>query len=391
MGKKLTAEQFLERSIEVHGDTHDYSLVYYKNTRTKVTITCKKHNMSFLQLPSTHMKGAKGCIKCCAEDMSNIKTYSKEYYIGKIKELNLPEYKIVSINGGNDITLSCVTHGVFKTSYTSLKRCKEHNRPKCMQEKGVQGIQKNTESFKILAKDVHKDKFDYSRVVYVDNKTKINILCNTCKNRFDQKPTIHLSGKGCPNCWKNRNREEKIYNRTSVEEVSKICNVIFNDTLDFTKSECVTSNDKMKVFCKKCNTEFEQYKGHLVRGVGCQKCSKEDRESKPEKLITKLLLDKGVVFNKEHSFEDCTFKNKLRFDFYIPSISMCIEYQGQQHYKPIEIFGGEKAYNLQLKKDIVKREYCKNNNIKMLEIMYSDNIEDRLTECFTQYTLDEAE
>jgi hypothetical protein len=386
MAKKGTKESFIEKAKNVHGDAHDYRLVDYKNSRTKVDIICNKHNKVYSQLPSTHINGANGCTHCYGENMTNIKTYSAAYYTEKIEKLNLPLYEIKSIKGGDDIILSCSYHGDFTTTYTLIKRSKKHACPKCMQETSTQGVKKDTYSFTLLAKETHKDNYDYSQVHYTGNKDEVIIGCNTCKSIFSQKPTTHLSGKGCPNCWKNRNRQEKPQTRISIKEVDKKCNLIFNNTLDFTNSQCVTSNDKMKVFCKKCNSEFEQYKGHLMRGVGCQKCSKEEKESKSEKLITKILLENHVVFNKEHCFEDCVYKKKLRFDFYIPELNMCIEYQGQQHYKPIKIFGGQDAFTLQLKKDNIKREYCKNNNIQLLEIMYSDNIEEKIkTECFTQY------
>ena len=71
------------------------------------------------------------------------------------------------------------------------------------------------------------------------------------------------------------------------------------------------------------------------------------------------------------------FKNKnapLRFDFYLPKYNICIEYNGVQHYKKVEIFGGDKAFEEQKKRDKLKREYCKKNNIKLIEIAYNDNI-----------------
>jgi len=389
MGKKLTTDIFIERAKNAHGDSHDYSEVDYINSRTKVIIRCKKHNSSFLQKPSTHLMGVSGCTFCYKENMALSSAYSDEYYINHIKDLKLP-YDIININGGEKITMSCKKHGNFTANFTTIRRSKKSRCPNCRKEENTQGTKKDTESFIIRAKEVQGDKCDYSKINYVDHKTDVEIICNTCGKLFKQKPSAHLSGKGCSNCWTNRNREDKIQNRVSVEEVSKICNIIFNNTLDFSRSECVTSNDKMEVFCKKCNSSFTQYKCHLVRGVGCQRCSKEEKESKPEKRITKILLDKGIEFNKEHSFDGCVYKKKLRFDFFIPNINTCIEYQGEQHYRPIEIFGGIKAYELQIEKDNVKREYCKNNNIQLIEIAYSDNIEEKL-ECFTKYKLDETE
>ena len=62
-------------------------------------------------------------------------------------------------------------------------------------------------------------------------------------------------------------------------------------------------------------------------------------------------------------FEDCIDKRPLPFDFYLPEYNICIEYQGQQHYYPVEIFGGKNAFESQVLRDNIKREYCQKNNI----------------------------
>lgn len=96
----------------------------------------------------------------------------------------------------------------------------------------------------------------------------------------------------------------------------------------------------------------------------------------------KLFLDKNnIKYEKEKSFKDLIFKGYLRFDFYIEEIKTAIEFHGLQHEKPVDIFGGEKTFKSQLEKDNLKREYCKNNNIKLIEIWYKDfkNIDSILT------------
>ena len=65
------------------------------------------------------------------------------------------------------------------------------------------------------------------------------------------------------------------------------------------------------------------------------------------------------------------------FDFYLPDNNICIEYQGQQHYYPIEHFGGKDRFEEQVQRDLIKKEYCKNNNVILIEIPYweKDNLE----------------
>ena len=99
--------------------------------------------------------------------------------------------------------------------------------------------------------------------------------------------------------------------------------------------------------------------------------------SKGEKYVSSFLKQNNIKFISQYKFSDCFFKNKnapLRFDFYLPKYNICIEYNGVQHYKKVEIFGGDKAFKEQKKRDKLKREYCKKNNIKLIEIAYNDNI-----------------
>jgi hypothetical protein len=70
--------------------------------------------------------------------------------------------------------------------------------------------------------------------------------------------------------------------------------------------------------------------------------------------------------------ENCKDKQKLPFDFYLPNYNICIEFNGEQHYKPIKWFGGEKTLEGIKKRDKIKMEYCQNNNIPLI-IINNDN------------------
>lgn len=134
-------------------------------------------------------------------------------------------------------------------------------------------------------------------------------------------------------------------------------------------SEYKTSAQKVRCKCKKCNKEFEIKASHLIDGHGCRNCIK----SKGEECIELFLLNNGIKYIREHRFFDCIGVCKtLPFDFYLEEYNICIEYQGIQHYKPVELFGGEKQFKIQQINDEIKREYCKNNGIKLIEISYKN-------------------
>ena len=86
--------------------------------------------------------------------------------------------------------------------------------------------------------------------------------------------------------------------------------------------------------------------------------------------VANYLGEKNIRFERQKTFEGCKDKNLLKFDFYLPDYNCCVEYQGIQHYKPVERFGGEEAFKENQRRDLLKKEYCENNNIKLLTPSY---------------------
>ena len=131
-----------------------------------------------------------------------------------------------------------------------------------------------------------------------------------------------------------------------------------------------TKNGNRIWLCKcDCGNFCEVSTGHLTSGhnVSCGCIN-----SKYELIIKNILDELNISYEKEKIFLDCTsVKNSpLRFDFYLPNYNCCIEYDGIQHYKPIEYFGGEDRFIEQQKNDLIKDNYCKDNNIRLIRISY---------------------
>lgn len=103
--------------------------------------------------------------------------------------------------------------------------------------------------------------------------------------------------------------------------------------------------------------------------------------SNGEYLVESILKEKDVKYYKQYKFADCKNIIALRFDFYLPDYNACIEYDGRQHFEPIEYFGGEKDFKAQKYRDEIKDTYCRNNNIKLLRLPYflnNDQIEKQI-------------
>jgi len=232
-----------------------------------------------------------------------------------------------------------------------------------------------SEEFIVKANEIHKNKYDYSLVNYINNKTKIKIIC-PIHGLFEQKPNNHVTLK--QNCMKCSIEINNIFNKkqacTTNEFIKKAIN-IHGDKYDYSSVKYINKKTKVDIICP-IHGIFEQQPNYHLRKSGCQKCS----ESKGELIITNFLIAEQINFIKQKTFDDCLMKNKLPFDFYLPDYNICIEYDGEQHYKPIKIFGGVDRFIKQQQTDKIKNEYCYNNNIHLFRIKYDMDINLKLIE-----------
>jgi very-short-patch-repair endonuclease len=141
--------------------------------------------------------------------------------------------------------------------------------------------------------------------------------------------------------------------------------------------EFINFHSPIKIICR-IHGEFKQSPNNHKKGQGCPSCS----ESKGEKEIRNFLIKNSILFYPQHKFSDCKNIKELPFDFYIEKHKICIEYNGKQHYEPIEYFGGQENFLKTKKRDKIKKDYCKNNNIKLFIIKYNENINKKLESIF---------
>ena len=130
--------------------------------------------------------------------------------------------------------------------------------------------------------------------------------------------------------------------------------------------------------CKIHNVIWSVQPCHILEGHGCPRCN----ESRGEKQIAEWLDNHGVQYVPQKTFDDCKNKKLLPFDFYIPDKNICIEYDGKQHFEPIDFFGGEDGFEQCKYRDEVKNAYCKDNNINLLRIPYNKDIKEELDRFF---------
>lgn len=299
----------------------------------------------------------------------------------KIKYGNKFDYsKVNYINNDIKVIIICPTHGYFEqkpgnhlSSKYGCTKCgigrEKYNKieeKRIYKEKLFNNIVTN---FLSKCSEVHNNKYDYSMVEYKNTTHKIKIICKE-HGDFLQRPSAHLDGQGCMECRLNKRR-------TGLDKFLQRCINIHGVKYDYSLvKEYKNSLTKVKIICKKHGIFEISPEHHTNRKQGCSIC----KESIGEKLISKYLDDNGIEYKREYIFNDCKNIKELRYDFYLPSYNLCIEYNGLQHYEPIEHFGGIKKFKTQLINDVIKSEYCTDNNIKLLIIKYDEDIISKIKE-----------
>lgn len=435
MSKKTTIEEFIERAEKVHGKgRYGYDkIILEKGRHGKENIWCPKCNEYFEQIAKVHLNGS-GCKRCYLRDKVRLpkKKLTIERFIGIAQEIhgNLYDYSLIrkleKVTWNMNISVICKEHGVFKQRVLNHINLKQG----CSKCNG--GVLDNLKEFIEKAREVHGNKYEYDKVIYENNRIKVEIFHKECEQYFWQIPKDHLRGHGCHHCF----YDEKI----TIEEFVKRAKEIHGDKYNYDetlKCESYGRETKIPIFCKKCGKYFYQtIAKHILAKHGCQICAgnirltKEEfierarkthggdfsydrvvyknnwkyveikhnrcgryfwqrpnnhingracphcKESNGEKRIYHFLEERNVYYERNKWFKDC--KNPktnacLFFDFYLPEYNALIEYDGEFHYLLNKMMDEpEVALMQQQYRDGLKDKYSQSNKIKLIRISYKE-------------------
>lgn len=228
--------------------------------------------------------------------------------------------------------------------------------------------------------------------LYKGYKTKIFHRCKVCGCIWKASPKAMLRNCVCPRCSKKKqkinpkrkNKNKKIISNSTVARFNEKISLIYDGTI-IPLEDYSGSNTKIFVKCLNCKREWLARPRELLKGFGCKDC--QAHLSKGERRIGVYLKLHKITYETEKAFDWLTGLGggSLRFDVFVPSNNLLIEFQGKQHYVSVKRYGGKKAFNERQIHDERKREFCKLHNIHELEISYVDfsNIEKILDNIFT--------
>ena len=294
------------------------------------------------------------------------KKLTKEQFILQARQVHGWKYdysKVEYVNNKTKVCIICPEHGEFWQ--TPNNHLKTHGCVECGKIKQHDTTCKTLEQFINDAKKIHGDKYDYSKVNYINSLTHIAIICKK-HGIFKQTPNAHLSGCGCPKC--------KGFNKTTEEFIEQ-SKIIHGEKFDYSKTKYINYKTKICVVCHKKDKYGSEHgefwllpNNHLKGFGGCPKC----REYKLEADMRNLLHENKIDFIEQKTFDWLKYRQGVKtIDFYLPKHRVAIECQGEQHFKPVDFAGKGKKWaieklDLTLEHDKYKKIQCEKHGIKML-------------------------
>lgn len=203
---------------------------------------------------------------------------------------------------------------------------------------------------------------EFHLVSFNKTSSKATFKCNNCGKENSQIYNNFI--ERFPHCECNENRKHKLLKEIKKNQLLECCDKFGYELL----SDYVDAKSHVKMKHLSCENVWKITPSNFKRGYGCPKCN----QSKGEKEVELYLKNKNIEYIPQYKFDDCKSILPLPFDFYLNKLNICIEFQGEQHFKSIDFFGGYEEFKERQKRDKIKKDYCKLNNIQLIYLTYKD-------------------
>jgi ribosomal protein L36 len=261
IASRTPQEEVLQKFKQTHSDRYDYTKVEYVGRHQNVIIICKDHG-EFLQRPSDHQTGS-GCPKCANKNRGGVKRTTPEV-IEQFKKVHSDKYdytKVEYVGRHQHVIIICKDHGEFIQSpriHRGGRGC-----PKCDHNRKIE-----TRTRELIKQfhETHGDRYDYSKVEYVERSLKVIIICKD-HGEFLQNLFDHKNGSDCPKCSYKHGRTVKRTTSEVIEQFKKV----HGDRYDYSKVEYIGVRVKVIIICKD-HGEFLQRVSSHIRGHNCLEC-----------------------------------------------------------------------------------------------------------------------
>ena len=344
-----TTEEFIEKSVAKFGDKFNYFKTKYIRKDIDLIITCPEHG-DFISKPPQHLIYKHGCPKC---DYEIPRMISNNIKLENAKKIHNGKYDysktVINVSPWTKVEIICPKHGSF---WQSLYQHSDRGNscPNCI--KDVYKL--TTSDFIAKAKIIHNDKYIYDKVDYKTNAYKVKIICPE-HGEFIQRAASHLAGNKCIGCFQKENR-------LSTEEFINKAKEVHGDNYDYSKVMYYQNKKAVEIICPKHGSFWQLPNTHISSKAGCRFCL----ESKGERAVESFLKKHGINYIREYRI----IPHAYRYDFYLTDFNIYIEFNGIQHYKPIDLFGGIKELEKSKKRDLIKRLLVCKKKGKLITLTY---------------------
>lgn len=324
----------------------------YINSTTKMNFKCNICNHIWNVLPRYLCKSG-NCPNCTGIIKITNEIIDKDLQSRNIKRIS--DYKHIK----EKLEFKCLknTCNYIWKSLLNNVRLHKHGCPNCANNA------KLTNEI-IDSKLAGRNILRLNNVINSSSKLKFKCLKDNCHHEWETYINNVLHKKsGCAKCAGTLN--------INFDFFCKKSNFIHNNKYDYSKVKIKNNQSKVIIICP-IHKEFEQIISNHMSGKGCYKCNRVFRN---QSIVDETLTFLKINFENEFCIKNLndTEINKYKLDFYLPNKKIAIEYNGEQHYKIVQ-FGGmsyedaKENFKKQIQRDLYVKDFCKNNNIKLIEI-----------------------
>lgn len=345
--QKLLKKNASEKFEKIANDRGD-KILKYNGTTKYMDIKCGICNNEYSMRPDTYQNTDIPCLIC--------KQLHKEYKIQRI--MNKYGDMLVEYTGTkNKMKVKCRNEHTYDMLLSHYRRgdmcpgCKENSKNNELEREYIRMKNRIENCGHILKSKRYKGYNGYIKIICPANhKYKSQIY------RFD-------NGQRCREC--------AILNTADIVRLKydEVVNRIKERGDELISKEYVHCNNPLEIKCGDCQNIFVKTLSKYMNSAGCNKCR---CMSTGEKLIMQYLDKHNIRYDMQKTFEGCKNERLLRFDFHFIDYNANGEFNGKQHYEPIEHFGGLETFLETQKRDNIKKKFCLDNKIKLLEISYKN-------------------
>lgn len=307
--KLLTKDEFTRRAVEQFGYRFKYNLSKYRGADSRIKVWCSQHGWLH-QVARRHLS-SKGCPQC----RKPTKVLTQAEFIDRCRGLHGDRYSYATTiytGMASPIEVTCKQHGPFQIRAASFvqRGTTETKCPECYRQWNASRCAMSTDEFVAKAKEVHGDRYLYSKTEYRSHRYKVVVTCKV-HGDFHQDPSNHLSGHGCPMCAHDATGDRT---RLQQDDFLRKARAKHGDAYGYELARYTRYGDKATIRCPE-HGYFTQIVADHLDGHGCPACGTQIAPGAPALPFDTFEARARLVHGDEYQYDReafSTVRSKVR-------------------------------------------------------------------------------